>query len=428
MTALEEQWTNQLRLRDLPVFQPGDYRTVVAVAAHPDDETLGASGCMQALHAAGCAVTLVVASDGEAAFPNLGAEARSELGRVRRAELTEALRLQELSDVRVHWLGLPDSGLAEHTGELVALLRELLAGADCCLLPWPGDPHPDHQAVAEAVLAAAPVTAHRWSYPIWMWHWMRHDDAEVPWELAHRYPLSKDQRSRKSAAVLAFRSQLTDGPDGSPPILPADVLEHFDRESEVLFREPRRQTAPVERFAELYAGDADPWSGATRWYERRKRALLMASLPSERYGTVVEPACGTGLLTAELAQRCDRLFAFDVVPDAVAAARKRLTGADNVHLEQASLPDGFPSAPCDLVVLSEILYYLDDRDLDSVLDRVVAALRPGGEVAAVHWRPWAPEAPRDGAAAHRRLIARPELETLVDHVDDEFLLCVLRRG
>jgi hypothetical protein len=54
----------------------------------------------------------------------------------------------------------------------------------------------------------------------------------------------------------------------------------------------------------------------------------------------------------------------------------------------------------------ELLHYLDDADL---------------------WRRWATEAPRDCREAHRRLAGHPGLETVVEHVDEEFLLHVLRR-
>ncbi|MET0234493.1 MAG: bifunctional PIG-L family deacetylase/class I SAM-dependent methyltransferase [Kibdelosporangium sp.] len=423
MTGSERRWDQ--RLRGLPAFDLRGYRYVVAVAAHPDDETLGASGCLQALHAAGVRVEVVVASDGEAAFPALGQEERAALGARRRSELTDSLRAQGLEDVAIHWLGLPDSGLADHAGALTDALRNLLAEADCCLLPWPHDPHPDHSTVGACVLAAAPVTAHCWSYPIWMWHWTAGDSAEIPWRRAYSLPLSQAQRARKSAGIKAFVSQLEPGPDGGDPILPPEVLVHFDRECEVLFREPRRQSAPISRFGELYAAQADPWHTQDSWYERRKRQVLLAALPNEHYRHAVEPACGVGTLTADLAERADRVSAFDAVADAVAATRRReLPG---VTVEQALLPAGFPDEAADLVVLSEILYYLSDEDLHKTVDNAITGLQPGGDLVLLHWRPWAPEATRDGAEAHELVTARPELRTLVEHRDEEFLLHVLRR-
>ncbi len=34
----------------------------------------------------------------------------------------------------------------------------------------------------------------------------------------------------------------------------------------------------AQYFADLYAGNDDPWAFRTRWYERRKRELTLASL------------------------------------------------------------------------------------------------------------------------------------------------------
>ncbi|WP_432845332.1 bifunctional PIG-L family deacetylase/class I SAM-dependent methyltransferase [Amycolatopsis sp. CA-161197] len=418
----ENEWT-----REFEPWPDDGFRRVLVVAAHPDDETLGAGGLVQHLHAAGAAVTLVVATDGEAAFPAAGTDERRRLGRARREELARALAAQGLSEVEPIWLGLPDSGLAGHTTELTDALREHAADRDLCLMPWPDDPHPDHRAAGRATVVAAPVTAHCWAYPIWLWHWGRPDSPDVPWHLARAYSLSGAERAAKAAAVREFTSQLKPGPRGEDPILPPEVLAHFDRPHETFLRVPPTRSAPVGRFAELYDRAADPWQVATSWYERRKRGLLLAALPRERYGTVVEPACGTGALTRELAARCDRLLASDPVPHAVRRTREATAGLSTTDVHEGAVPDVLPAGPVDLVVFGELLYYLDDADLTATIDRTVASLAPGGEIAAVHWRHWAPEAPHDGQEAHRRLAGHPGLETVVEHVDEEFLLHVLRR-
>ncbi|HYQ68913.1 bifunctional PIG-L family deacetylase/class I SAM-dependent methyltransferase [Actinophytocola sp.] len=421
----EAVWTPWLD--GLRTFPDDGYRHAVVLAAHPDDETLGASGVLQHLHDRGVTVELVVATDGEAAFPRLSAAERVELGRVRRHELHESLRAQGLPDVAVWWLGLPDSGLAAHRDELADMLTGPLADADMCLVPWPGDPHPDHQAVGEVGLRVAPLTTHRWSYPIWMWHWLRPRDLGVPKSRAFGHPLTTGQQDRKAAGVAAFTSQLEPGPDGSAPILSPAMLRHFARDREVLFREPPRRSAPVERFAELYDGNADPWGVTESWYERRKRAVALACLPTEEYGTVVEPACGLGALTQDLAARARHVIAFDPVAEAVKQTSENTAHLPNVEVRQAALPTGLPDGPLDLAVFSEILYYLDDDDLAETITRTVAALRPGGHVLAVHWLPWAAEAPRDGMDAHRHLLAHPELDALVEHTDEQFVVNVLRR-
>lgn len=419
-------WTAALDARRPPPFDPSAHRAVVVVAAHPDDETLGAGGCLQALHRAGARITVVVATDGEAAFPALDPPARRALGRVRRAELAAALRAQGLDDVPVHWLGLPDSGLADRPVELRAALTPLLAGVDAYLAPWSGDPHPDHRAVGAAAADVAPATAHGWQYPVWMWAWLTPDDPAVPWDRVRLFALDPPTHAAKRAGIAAFASQTGPGPGGAPPVLGPAVLAHADRPAELLFRVPRATSAPVGRFADLYADGGDPWR-VDSWYERRKRAVVLASLPAERYRCAFEPGCGTGELTVDLARRAATVLASDPVADAVARARARTSGTDGVRVEVAALPAAVPAAPIDLAVFSEVLYYLDDAAVHATLDRTLGVLEPGGDVAVVHWRGWPAEAPRDAVATHRMLRERPELTPLVEHTDAGFLLLVLRR-
>jgi LmbE family N-acetylglucosaminyl deacetylase len=423
----ESAWRDWLTAAAAEPFPEQRFRRAVVVAAHPDDETLGASGLVQRLHERGVGVSLVIATDGEAAFPEADEEERAELGRRRRCELYESLHAQGLGAVAVHWLGLPDSGLAGHREQLAAALVELLAGADLCLVPWPGDPHPDHQAAGETALRVAPVAAHRFAYPVWMWHWRQPTERAIPRDHAVTHRLSEIERRRKSAGIAAFASQLKPGPRGEDPILSREMLGHFDRAAEVLFRQPPSSGAPISRFVELYERDDDPWRTCDRWYERRKRAAVLASLPRERYGLAVEPACGIGVLTSGLAARCDRLVAFDPAPNAVRRARALTEGLGNVLVQTGTLPHDLPPGPADLLVFSEILYYLGDDQLRATLDRAVATLRSDGHLLAVHWLPWAPDAPRDGERTHQILLSYPGLRTLVEHRDERFVLHVLAR-
>ncbi|RYZ03452.1 MAG: class I SAM-dependent methyltransferase, partial [Comamonadaceae bacterium] len=106
----------------------------------------------------------------------------------------------------------------------------------------------------------------------------------------------------------------------------------------------------------MYGATDDPYELRSRWYEQRKRAVLMAALPRERYASAYEPGCGAAELTVALAQRCDAVLASDFSARAVAAAQRRTAALPNVRVEPHTLPADWPvdDAPFDLIVLSEV--------------------------------------------------------------------------
>ena len=87
----------------------------LVLAAHPDDETLGAGGLLARLHALGAEVEVLLCTAGEASHPGSATVSREELTARRLAEFAAALDHLGLNG-RWRYLGLPDSGLAERTG------------------------------------------------------------------------------------------------------------------------------------------------------------------------------------------------------------------------------------------------------------------------------------------------------------------------
>ena len=181
-------------------------------------------------------------------------------------------------------------------------------------------------------------------------------------------------------------------------------------------------------FRDVYAASPDPYGLAERWYEARKYAVSLALLPRERYGAVFEPGCSIGVLTARLAPRCDSLLACDAVPDAVASARARTAGLPGVRVERRVIPAQWPPQAFDLIVFSELLYYFGDADLDRVLRLGASALRPGGQLLAVHWRHPAPGHPRTGDDVHEHLAAHAGLTRLACYRDQDFTAEVYTRA
>lgn len=181
----------------------------------------------------------------------------------------------------------------------------------------------------------------------------------------------------------------------------------------------------AEWFDALYRASDDPWSFRTRWYEARKRAVTLACLPRARYRRGFEPGCSIGELTAALAPRCERLLACDFMPAAVEQAARRLAGSPHVAIERRALPEGWPEGRFDLIVASEIGYFLGAADLDRLASRALEALEPDGTLLACHWRHPIEGCELSGDAVHALLGRHAQaagLARLVRHEEDDFVL------
>ncbi len=188
---------------------------------------------------------------------------------------------------------------------------------------------------------------------------------------------------------------------------------------------------PDDYFDRMYAGADDPWELATRWYEQRKYSITMALLPRRRYRHAFEPGCSIGTLTARLAARCDHVTAIDVADLAVRGADARLRDdglRDRVTLARSSLDDVWPQGPFDLLVLSEIAYYLDAAALARVLGRECPRLQAGATVVAAHWRHEVADYPLTGDAAHAIIARTPGLRPLGCYRDRDVVVEVFDTG
>jgi SAM-dependent methyltransferase len=152
-------------------------------------------------------------------------------------------------------------------------------------------------------------------------------------------------------------------------------------------------------FDELYARDPDPWDFATSEYEALKYDATIAALDAP-YASALEVGCSIGVLTARLAERCERLLAIDVSESALEQARARVPWAT---FERREVPEEWPDGPFDLIVCSEVLYYLDDAALDRAVAEIERTLVPSGSLLAVHWRHPTRTYPQLGDDVHARL-------------------------
>ena len=146
-----------------------------------------------------------------------------------------------------------------------------------------------------------------------------------------------------------------------------------------------RQTLRPEYFDALYTADPDPWNFAASPYERGKYTLTLNAMPKPRYRSALEVGCSIGVLTQSLAARCDAVVAVDAAQTPLVEARRRCADLPGVRFEQMFVPEQWPDGVFELIVLSEIIYYLSREDVARLAARVTRSLPREGSVILVHW-------------------------------------------
>jgi predicted TPR repeat methyltransferase len=183
----------------------------------------------------------------------------------------------------------------------------------------------------------------------------------------------------------------------------------------------------VADFEARYRTNLDPWAYTTSEYERDKYEAPLAACGPGPFQCAIELGSSIGVFSARLAPRCRALVTVDAAPTAVAEARRRLTGISGVSAIVGSIPEAIPRARCDLVVASEILYYLDEPRLQRTLEVLRELSLPGARWVAVHWRPDGPERPLAARDVHGLLHAQDWLAPVAAAHTYDYLLDVLER-
>ena len=373
---------------------------VLVLVPHPDDETLGCGAAIAAAIAGGHAVHVVAVTSGDGSHPRSRRWPPARMARRRREELGAALEVLGGGHVSHEWLGYPDQGApsvarAREEGLIERLLDTLRRrGLANLWTTWGGDPHPDHvacDALGDALVGAARGTGLALAEARFaVWGRFVEADERPGGEALARFEAGAARRALKRRALACHATQMSalvdDDPDGFR--MPEAMQRHFVEHDELFVRRPvpnRPEGDRAREFDALYTDTIDPWRFRTSAYERGKYAATLAALPRARYRRAIEAGCSIGELTGLLGGRADAVLGLDVSGVAVAEARRVHGATAGLVFEVCELPGEWPVGTADLVVLSELLYFLEPDEIDTLAERVAETLEPGGHCVVVCW-------------------------------------------
>ena len=216
-------------------LRTGHPRSLLVIAPHPDDETIGAHGLMARLRRRGVAVRIVMVSDGHASHLGSPTWPRHRLVRERRRETLRAVRRIGVGAGEVIFLDCPDGQLDAASAAVRSGIARALRRAPrptLVVAPSSNDDHPDHRVVAACVAAARGPGVRRLSYPVW--------PAGSAQRRTRALVLTTQERLAKRHAIRSYRTQtgrITDAPAGFA--MTRQQIAAFSRPQE-LFVEQRR--------------------------------------------------------------------------------------------------------------------------------------------------------------------------------------------
>lgn len=255
----------------MPIEEALSSRSVILVAAHADDETIGAGGLLPRLRNP----VIVTVTDGaprnSTDAERAGCQTREEYARLRHEELIATLEIAGIPADQIRPIGVVDQEasleMAYLTLRLVDLFRELHP-AIVLTHPYEGG-HPDHDATAFALHAAcARVPAPPTVYEFTSYHAAEPDrDGPPAMEVARflgdrgeTIVLSEEARDLKSRMVACFKSQL-------------HMLRNFPLDTERFREAPAYDFTQAPHPGKLYYENFDWGVTGERWRRLAEEAL-----------------------------------------------------------------------------------------------------------------------------------------------------------
>ena len=174
---------------------------LLAILAHPDDESLGIGGALASCAAEGVETCLLTATRGERGryFDNEDRPSDTEVGQVREQELADACGVLGIKEL--HLLDYLDGELDqapadEVVGRIARVIRRIRPQVILSFDPFGAYGHPDHIAISQFASAAAVVAADP--------HWRGGKEELVAFGVSKFYYMVNDQ-ARWDAYQNAFK-------------------------------------------------------------------------------------------------------------------------------------------------------------------------------------------------------------------------------
>lgn len=429
-TTPEQTWRNAgiERLATLAPDVLNQVRRMVVIGAHPDDEALGCAALLATAGQLGLETHVVSYTSGEGSHPSSPTHSPEQLARRRETEFSTAM--QQLNPQATIEFGyLPDGQLHLHEATLIDHLTELVAIESATLLvaPYSHDGHIDHETLGRiAHQVAEDAGVQLIEYPIWYWHWAQPEDTR--WQQWRSLP--DPPGLDRQALYDAYPSQLLplSNAPGDEAIVSPEFLAHFQRGFDTLIVAERHYDAhdAAAVFDQLHLQKEDPWALATSDYERLKRQALLEMVGSG-YRHALEVGCSIGTLTTGLAERSEQVTALDASTTAIETARRRYGQQANIEFQCLTVPFEWPQGQFDLVVLSEVGYFMSTDQLEHTLQRIHDSTDASFVLALCHVLGDIDDWPADAKSVHQQCRNFWSDATVIDSSDSEdYALEVLR--
>lgn len=138
----------------------------------------------------------------------------------------------------------------------------------------------------------------------------------------------------------------------------------------------------------VFGRGRDPFKYSDSPYERDRLEAMSAAVADRRYKSVLELGAAEGHFTGRLAEIAETVVAVELSAVAAGRLRQAFRNRPGVAIIESDLRDFAPSEKFALIVLGDVLYYLDKPlvrgEFEAVFPKLASWLAPGGRLLLAH--------------------------------------------